>query len=96
MTYTLEKLTSYVDNSIDSMDRKIEYAKTIEGWTNERRSEWAVGCVESEHDKAFGALVFAQVYLKEITEAQYKKLNDRLFDEFWKAREKAREIKYQD
>lgn len=95
MTYTLEQITSYVDNCIADMTRHLEHAKTIEDWTAERRSDWAVGCIEAGRERAFGALVFTLVYLKEITDAQYKKLDNKLTDAYFEALEKARNIRYE-
>lgn len=95
MTYTLEQITNYVDGCISDMTRHLEHAKTIEDWTNERRSDWAVGCIEADREKGFGALVFTLVYLKGIEDKQYKKLNGKLSDAYFEAVDKARNIRYE-
>lgn len=96
MTYTLEQITNYVDGCIADMTRHLEHAKGNDGgpiteWTAEHKYNWAVGCIEADRERGFGALVFTEVYLKGIEEKQYKKLNDRLSDAYFEAKEKARD-----
>ena len=91
MTFTLEQITNYVEGCIADMTGHIEHAKTIEDWTAERRYEWAEGCIEADRERGFGALVFTEVYLRAIEEKDYKKLNNKLSDAYFEAKEKARD-----
>lgn len=89
MTYTLEQVTTFVDHTISDFHRHIDWAKGFENKTPEKQYEWAKDSIEKSYNQGFGALLLASVYLKEIDEECYKKLADRLSNEYFSAKDLA-------
>ncbi len=92
MTYTLQQIQYYIEKTIESFDRDIYWAKEKAQFsdnTPRRRFQYAMDSIERDHDNARGALSFVTFYLNEIEPEDYEKLNDLLFDGYFKAKAKA-------
>ena len=83
MTRTLQQITDYIENHINSMNKTIEYAKRFDD--RKERTDYAFHSIDKEDEQAFGALTFLNVYLQEIDDDDYKKLSKKLADGYHKA-----------
>ena len=81
MTYTEDKITSFIEARIEDMHHTIEYANELEE-TREEKISYARWSIQRTSDEGFGALLFAKCYLHEIDQLTYDELNNRLMDEY--------------
>lgn len=91
MTYTESMITVFVEQTIDTMNKTVEFYSKDHTRSSETRRGFALEIINNEHNKAYGALLFTQIYLNEIEEADYNKLKNTLSDALANAVQKALE-----
>lgn len=80
MTHANEAITRYINSEIESMEHTIRFTAEKE-WKNTTptKSEYARWSVNGTYNNAYGALIYAYIYAKEITEEQFTELKEKLF-----------------
>ena len=78
MTYTIEKITEFVDFQIKDINHHIEFAKTIVDFDRERKIEWAKQAIHRSREQTFGTLLYLRCWSKEINEEQFDELNNKI------------------
>ena len=83
MTYTDKQLTHYVEAHIKAMVDTVDWAKdekNMGDWTREQSRDWALKRIESEYDRAKGAINCLKFYLDMIDEYTFAELSDLVFN----------------
>lgn len=78
MTYNQRMIAQFVENTIENINKRVEfYSKDITR-SAEARKSFALETINNEYNKAYGALLFTEIYLEGIEEADYGKLKKKL------------------
>ena len=93
MTHAHEAITNFIEYTIEDMEHTIKFTAKKE-WGNQKltKREYARWSIERSEERAAGALLYAKIYAKEITEEQYEELRVRLHDAYRRIEEKTWEL----
>lgn len=91
MTYTQTMITNFVEHSIESINKRVDFYSKDLTRNAETRKGFALETINNEYNKAYGALLFTRIYLDELEEADYDKLKNTLNDALANAVQKALE-----
>lgn len=87
MENTLEKLTDYVNYVIEDMMSYVNWARDhMPDETRQFRKDWALQYIENHFNDGYGAICFAWIWQKSVSEKDAKILKDKLYNAFFKAR----------
>lgn len=78
-TYFFEQTQQFVLNQIESIDNTIAYANR-QDWTRTEKIDYCERKIRNTRESVYGALIYSEVYLRAITETEYKGLTDVLDD----------------
>lgn len=94
MTHAYETMTNFINGQIESINHTLEFTvKNRKDW-NDRRDAigYATRTMRNEKEQAFGALIYAKIYERTITEDEFDELSEKLREAHFSAERKAYEV----
>lgn len=87
----INAVENFLDSYIESFNSTIEYGKTIDRDSWRKKADWAYWSLETDNEKAFGALLFMHCYTNELTNKKYEELTTKLRKAYFAARDRVRD-----
>lgn len=94
MTHGYETMKSYINGQIESIDHTLEFTvKNRKDWSDRMDAiRYATRTMREEKEQGFGALIYAKIYERTITEDEFDELSEKLREAHFSAERKAYEV----